>query len=300
MAPLYLIDASIYIFRAWFSLPDTLTGNEDQPVNALYGFFDFVTRFVDEVRPQHLVFAFDNNKGQSFRNDLYREYKANRDPTPIELKRQIAYCRVLVRALGINGVASDNYEADDIIGTLAARARAESRPVVVISGDKDLAQVIGTRDCWWDYTNNKKLDYDGVEHRFGVTPEQIADYLAIAGDPVDNIPGVKGVGAVTAARLIRHFGSLDNLLENIHKIAEMKIRGAKRIAELVKTCENEVVLLRRLTKIHCEVPLPDRFSTRCGTPDQSLFESLGQNVGFSAYRHKRYTDCLTHLCPPPA
>ena len=168
-SPLYLIDASIYIFRAWFSVPQTMLGADQQPVNALFGYFDFLTRFIEENRPQHIVAVFDGKSGKSARKDIYPEYKSNRDPIAKELRRQFALCRLLTRALGVSETAHDDYEADDVIGSLASRAAQEgARPVVIVSGDKDLAQLVERGDAWWDYPRKKQLGYEVVKEQVGV------------------------------------------------------------------------------------------------------------------------------------
>ena len=292
--PIYLIDASIYIFRAWFSLPDTLVGKDKQPANAFYGYFDFLTKFIAETKPQHIVVAFDSS-GQSFRNEILPAYKANRDPTPQALKRQIALCRLLTRAIGISETAHDNYEADDLIGTLAARARKQGRRAVIVSGDKDLAQLVCKGDTWWDYAKGKPLDYKGVKEKFGVYPEQMADLLAIAGDPSDNIPGARGIGPVTATRLLEHFGSLSELLDNAEKITKIKMRGAERVAKTIASCADELVVSKQLTEINCEVPVGDDFPTTTLKPIKASFESLDSQIGFSARRHRQYAKCLELL-----
>lgn len=293
-APLYLIDASIYIFRAWFSMPQTVIGADNQPANALYGYLDFLTRFIDEARPRHIVAVFDG-RGKSFRKDIYPKYKSNRDPAPPELKRQIAFCRLLTRALGVSETSHDNYEADDLIGTLAARSAAQSRPVVIVSGDKDLAQLVGENDAWWDYSRGGRLDSEGVKNQFGVYPGQIVDLLAIAGDPSDSIPGARGIGTVTAVRLLEHFGSLERLLSNPEDIAQVKIRGAKRVASLIREYADEIALSRRLAQIECAAPLDSDFPTAPRAPDTGAFEALSEQVGFSAYRRKQYQRSVDRL-----
>ncbi len=297
MPPVYLVDSSIYIFRAWFSMPDTLVGADGRPVNAFYGFFDFVVRFLGQIRPRHVVFVFDESLEQSHRNDIYPAYKANRDPAPPELKRQFGQCRELVRSFGVSEISDNRYEGDDLIGTLAARARREGRPVVIVTSDKDLAQLVEDDDVWWDFTKGAKLDKDGVTKRFGVSPERIPDMLAIAGDAVDNIPGVPGVGPVTATHLLAHFDSLDELLERWREIENLKLRGAKRIAGLIGEHLETIRLSRRLTEIHCEVPLPDGFTVELGPSDVARFDTLSDDVGLSGYRRRQFAQCVERIKP---
>ena len=276
-------------------MPDDLTDADGRLANAVYGFFNFAVRFLSEARPRHVAFVFDESLEQSHRNEIYPAYKANRDPAPPELKRQFSRCRELVRAFGAAEIAHDRYEADDLIGTLAARARRAGHPVVIVTGDKDLAQLVGDGDLWWDFSRGDRLDGDRIAQRFGVSPERIADLLALAGDPVDNIPGVPGVGPKTAARLLAHFGSLDRLLECWREIEGLELRGAQRIAGLIGEYLETIRLARRLTGIHCGVPLPDEFSLALGPPDAAHFDELSERVGFSDYRRRQFRECVERL-----
>ena len=176
----YLIDSSIYVYRAWFTFPDSLTNNNGEPVNAVYGFIDFVAGLLEEAKPTHLSFAFDQSLTSSFRNTIYPLYKANRDPAPVELKRQFEYCRRFVEAIGYPLLSSDRYEADDLLGTAATRARADGHDVIILSADKDLAQLIEENDILWDYARNRRFTPKKIKEHFGVRPDQIADQLAIA------------------------------------------------------------------------------------------------------------------------
>ncbi len=295
MPPVYLIDSSIYVFRAWFSMPAEWTDAAGRPVGALCGFFDFAVRFLRQVRPQHVAFVFDESLEQSHRNEIYPPYKANREPAPPELKRQFGQCRELVRSLGVSEIADNRYEGDDLIGTLAVRAQRDGHPVVIVTGDKDLAQLIGDDDLLWDFTKGAKLGTAEIAVRFGVAPAQIADMLALAGDSVDNVPGVPGVGPVTAARLLAHFDSLERLLEQWREIENLKLRGAKRIAGLIGEHLETIRLSRRLTGLHCEVPLPDGFTVGLGAPDAARFDALSNDAGFSDYRRRRFNECVESL-----
>ncbi len=245
----YLVDASIYIFRAYYSVPDTLTNDAGQLINALHGFAGFLGGFLDEVKPQHLAVVFDESLTTSFRNDIYPEYKANREPPPEELRQQFAFCRTLVQSLGIADFSSQHYEADDLIGTLAEYMRGEGFRIVVLSADKDLAQLVNTGDMLWDYSRNRKHTYEKIPDWLGVRPEQVADWLALAGDSVDNIPGIPGIGAKTAATLLQHFPTLDEIFAQIDRVADTGIRGAARIQKLLREHEDAALLARRLTGV---------------------------------------------------
>ena len=245
----YLIDASIYIFRAWYSVPDTLYNDAGQPINALHGFAGFLAEFLAEARPEHLAVIFDESLTTSFRNDIYPEYKANREQPPDELKQQFAFCRTLVQSLGLADYSSDTYEADDLIGTLAARMREQDYAVVILSADKDLAQLIEAPDMLWDFARRRRHGFADIPEWLGVEAWQVADWLALTGDSVDNIPGVPGIGAKTAAALLAEFDTLDNLYRQIDAVADVKIRGAARVQRLLQEHREAAMLARQLTGI---------------------------------------------------
>jgi 5'-3' exonuclease len=285
----YLIDSSIYIFRAWFTMPDTLTDLDGHPVNALYGFADFLLNLLEREQPLHVACAFDESLETSYRNTIYPAYKANREPAPPELKRQFQYCRELVRAAGIAEFASDHYEADDIIGTFSRHMRRHGFQNMIISGDKDLAQLLVHQDYWWEYAKNKRMNREDVYEHFGVYPEQIADLLALAGDAVDNIPGVPGIGLKTAARILNKFGTMENALDNIEQIGNMKFRGAKRTQQLLEEHQDKARLSKQLTVIVDDDNLPDDHQALQRRPRETgLLETLLEHFGFGEYRRKRW------------
>ncbi|HKX56479.1 MAG TPA: 5'-3' exonuclease H3TH domain-containing protein, partial [Xanthomonadales bacterium] len=190
----YLVDASVYIFRAWFSMPDEFTNIQGEPTNAVYGFSGFLCSLLEQTAAQHVAIAFDESLSTSYRNEIYPAYKANREPAPEELKRQFQWARDVAQSMGLACYSDPQYEADDLIGTLADYWRDRGHPVCVVSSDKDLAQLIGEGDYWWDFSRNQKLGSAQLLQKFGVLPQQMADYLALTGDAVDNIPGVPGIG----------------------------------------------------------------------------------------------------------
>jgi DNA polymerase-1 len=253
----YYIDASYFIFRAYHSMPPDMMDGEGNATHALYGFARFLSDLLEQVRPERIGIAFDlsTRHGTSVRNAIYPAYKANREAPPADLERQFALCREFCRLLGLAEFASTEYEADDIIGTLAARSRAAGLRNVLVTRDKDLSQLIRDGDVFWDYSGNVRYHYHDIGPRFGATPELIADFLALTGDSVDNIPGVPGVGKKTAAELFAVFGSLDELYANLHRIPLMKLRGAAAIAARLLAHKDAAYLARRLTGIICDVPL---------------------------------------------
>jgi 5'-3' exonuclease len=253
----YYIDASYFIFRAYHSMPPDMVDADGNATHALYGFARFLSDLLEQVRPERIGVAFDLSLRNviSYRNGIYPAYKANRESPPADLERQFALCREFCRHMGVAEYASAEYEADDIIGTLAARSRAAGLRNVLVTRDKDLSQLIRDGDVFWDYTGNARYHYHDIGPRFGAAPELIADFLALTGDTVDNIPGVPGVGRKTATELFRIFGSLDELYENLHRIPLLKLRGASAVAAKLLEHKEAAYLARRLTGIVCDMPL---------------------------------------------
>ena len=283
----YLIDASVYVFRAYYSMPDDMVDAEGNPVNALYGYCRFLGDFIEQVNPEHVAVLFDESLSTSFRTEIYPEYKANRDPAPPELKRQFGQCRRFTKALGLMEWASPRYEADDLIGTLVTHGRAMRRPSTIVSRDKDLAQLLDKEDVFWDFAGKGKVGYEQIPDVFGVWPEQIADFLALAGDAVDNIKGVPGVGKKTAMVLLEHFGSLDNLYANLDKVHEVNVRGAKTLGGKLELHKDAAMLARRLTGIACDAPIDDAESAmQRSTPDLGAINALFDeaNIGTALRR----------------
>jgi 5'-3' exonuclease len=275
----YLIDASVYVFRAYHSLPDDMVDGDGNPVNALYGFCRFIGDFVEQVRPEYLAVLFDESLTSSFRSAIYPLYKANREPAPEELKRQIRQCREFTRALGVMECAHPEYEADDLIGTLVLEGRRVGRASTIVSRDKDLAQLVSRPDVFWDFAGRGKLGYDEIPGVFGVWPEQIADFLALAGDTVDNIPGVPGIGRKTAAALLQHFGSLEAVYANLDRVHEVCCRGARTLALRLETHREAALLARRLTGIACDAPLERSLSClKPAAPDLGAINALFDRV----------------------
>ena len=279
----YHIDASYFIFRAYYSMPPDMVDRDGNATHALYGFARFLSDFLENVRPTRIAVAFDESlRGEtSFRCGIYPAYKANRELPPADLKRQFALCREFCRHLGIAEFASSAYEADDIIGTLAALARAAGLINVVVSRDKDLSQLIREGDVYWDYTGNARYHYHDIGARFGAAPESFADFLALTGDSVDNIPGVPGIGKKTAAELFAHFRSLEDIYANLERVAALKLRGAANLAAKLLAHKETAYLARRLTSIVCDMPLratPEDLSR--GVPDGAALHAFFDTHGF--------------------
>lgn len=252
-APLYLVDASIYIFRAYFSIPSGFEAKNGESVNAVYGYTRFLLDLI-KLQPTHISCAFDESLVSCYRNDIYPEYKANRELPDENLSFQLRQCQRVTTLLGLHNLSLENYEADDIIGTLQSRF-ARDRPVVIVTRDKDLGQLLREGDQLWDFAGDVRSSPHDIEEKFGVRVDQMADFLALAGDSVDNIPGAPGIGAKTAAALLGQFGSLEALLEDTDAVSNSGMRGASRLAETLKEHASMLRTFRQITQINCDVPM---------------------------------------------
>ena len=286
---LYLVDASMYVFRAWHSMPDEFHDADGWPTNAVHGFARFLLELLERERPRHIAIAFDESLDSCFRNAIYPAYKANRDPAPPELRRQFAWCKALCKAVGLVTLAHTDYEADDLIGTAVHIGRRDGFRSVIVSADKDLSQLLQADDEQYDFAKAVRWKADGVKARHGVHAHQIADYLALTGDAVDNIPGITGIGAKSAAILLAHFQSLDALLARIDEVPFLRLRGAAGMATRLREQREHALLWRQLTTIALDAPLPEGGFAR-GHGDGEELASLSDWVGFGPLTRKRLAD----------
>ena len=285
----YLIDSSIYIFRAWYVYDDSITDSNGNPSNAVFGFSDFLYQLIQQKKPEFIACAFDASQTDSYRKGLYPEYKANREPAPEELKVQFQHCRNFCRAVGIAEFGSDRFEADDIIGSLAHRLREQGMAVTIVSADKDLTQlVLGEEDAWWDFARGNVLNSRGVEKQFGVRPDQIADLLALTGDKVDNIPGIPGVGYTTASRILQKFPSVEAVLDNIEEIAAMKFRGATRVQALVNAHKEMLPLNKLLTTVVTDMDFDEEPNLSWNGINAEALREISDLLALSDTMHQRW------------
>jgi 5'-3' exonuclease len=278
---IYLIDASVYVFRAYYSMPPDMLDRDGHPAHALFGFARFLGDLIERARPEYLAVAFDESLTSSFRNRLYPAYKANREPAPADLLHQFGRCREFCRHLGVAEFSSNEYEADDIIGTLHARFREQGMRSTVVTRDKDMAQLIREGDVYWSYADNLQLRHHEIEGHFGVPPERFADYLALTGDAVDNIKGVPGVGPKTAAVLMKEFVSLEELYDNLESVASLPIRGASKLPQKLAQHREAAFLARQLTEIARDMPLAfERAELRRRAPDMTALGAFFDHHNF--------------------
>ncbi len=291
--PLHLVDASIYVFRAWHSMPDEFHDADGWPTNAVHGFARFLLELLEQERPRHIAIAFDEALDSCFRNKLYPAYKANRDPAPEELKRQFTHCKALCAAMGLSVLADNEYEADDLIGSALHQARPHGFRGVIVSADKDMSQLLSAQDEQWDFARGQRWGMAGVKARHGVEATQIADYLALTGDAVDNIPGVTGIGAKSAAILLGHFGSLDTLLTRIDEVAFLRLRGAAQMAARLREQRAHVLLWRQLSTIALDAPLDcDEPDFKRGAADVDMLEGLSESLRFGPMTRRRLREAV--------
>lgn len=252
----HLVDASPYIFRAHFSLPDSIKTPAGAPAAATYGFTSFLLKLIADESPTHLAVAFDRNLNGSFRNDEYPEYKAQRQDPPPELVAQIDSCVEVAEALGAATFIDERYEADDLIATLLARLTPDGHGGVVISSDKDLSQLVTDRVTFLDFANEIRYTPETIREKFGVRPDQITDLLALAGDPVDNIPGVKGIGRKTAAEILAAYDHLEDVYERLEELRASKLRAAKSLYTKLTEHRDVAFLSKRLATVAADAPIP--------------------------------------------
>lgn len=250
---LYLIDGSGYIFRAFFALPQ-LNNSRGLPTNAVYGFIRMLLKLLKEERPSHIAVVFDSPR-KTFRDDLFESYKANRAEAPSDLTVQIPYIHRAVEAFRIRSLVLDGYEADDVIGTLVARATRRRFNTVIVTADKDFMQLVGPHVTLWDTMHDRRTGVREVRERLGVEPSAVVDVMALMGDQIDNIKGVPGIGEKTATALIQHFGSLEKLYANLAAVETTAIRGAKKLATLLAEHRADAELARTLVRIDTDAPV---------------------------------------------
>ncbi|MEN8169380.1 MAG: DNA polymerase I [Pseudomonadota bacterium] len=246
--PLVLVDGSSYLYRAFHAMP-SLSNSRGEATGATYGVVNMLRRLLNDYDPQHVAVVFDA-KGKTFRDELYPEYKAHRPPMPDELRGQIAPIHAMVEAMGFPLIMVEGVEADDVIGTLAVQAEAQGMSVLISTGDKDMAQLVDAKVTLVNTMSDTLMDVAGVEEKFGVTPEQIIDYLALIGDTSDNVPGVSKVGPKTAAKWLQAYGSIDAI---IAKADEIKGKVGEYLRESIAS--GQLLLSRELVTIKCDVAL---------------------------------------------
>lgn len=280
--PFVLVDGSSYLYRAFHAFPP-LTNSAGEPTGAMYGVLNMLKSLISQVQPSHIAVVFDA-KGKTFRDEMFEQYKSHRPPMPDDLRKQIQPLHDIIRALGIPLLVIEGVEADDVIGTLAVAASKANQKVLISTGDKDMAQLVDDNIMLINTMNNTLLDRDAVIEKYGIPPELIIDYLALMGDSADNIPGVAGVGEKTALGLLQGIGSMAEIYANLDKVAELPIRGAKKLGDKLLAEKEMADLSYRLATIKTDVDLditPEQLTLGASNNDQ-LTEYFGR------YEFKRW------------
>ena len=280
--PLVLVDGSSYLYRAFHAFPP-LTNSAGEPTGAMYGVLNMLKSLISQVQPSHIAVVFDT-KGKTFRDEMFEQYKSHRPPMPDDLRKQIQPLHDIIRALGIPLLVIEGVEADDVIGTLAVAASKANQKVLISTGDKDMAQLVDDNIMLINTMNNTLLDRDAVIEKYGIPPELIIDYLALMGDSADNIPGVAGVGEKTALGLLQGIGSMAEIYANLDKVAELPIRGAKKLGDKLLAEKEMADLSYRLATIKTDVALditPEQLTLGASNNEQ-LTEYFGR------YEFKRW------------
>ena len=280
--PLVLVDGSSYLYRAFHAFPP-LTNSAGEPTGAMYGVLNMLKSLISQVQPSHIAVVFDA-KGKTFRDEMFEQYKSHRPPMPDDLRKQIQPLHNIIRALGIPLLVIEGVEADDVIGTLAVAASKANQKVLISTGDKDMAQLVDDNIMLINTMNNTLLDREAVIEKYGIPPELIIDYLALMGDSADNIPGVAGVGEKTALGLLQGIGSMAEIYANLDKVAELPIRGAKKLGDKLLAEKEMADLSYRLATIKTDVDLditPEQLTLGTSNNDQ-LTEYFGR------YEFKRW------------
>ncbi len=287
----YLVDASIYIFRAYFSMPDEWFSPEGDPVNALCGYVQFVLKFLNSAKPQQLAIAYDESLGDCFRNEIYANYKASRALPDEALAYQLAACKAFSEVMAIPTLASTRFEADDIIASLANRAQQNSQQVVIVSRDKDLGQLLRNRDYLWDFAADRQVDRKQFVENFGVLPEQMVDYLALVGDSIDDIPGVPGIGKKTAALLLQQFGSIEQMLDNPEAVLNCGIRGAKSIIVKLVEYRKQMAMAQQLARLETDMQAIKQLSLDWHPPGQDRVRQFLSAFGLENRFRNQINQC---------
>ena len=279
MKNLFLIDGSGFIFRAFYALPP-LTNPQGIPINAVYGYCNMILNIYEKFKPEQMIVVFDTKK-KTFRSDIYKEYKSNRTDPPEELIPQFSIIRDATDALQIPRLEMDGYEADDIIATYTKQAEEKGVSVTIISSDKDLMQLVNKNTKMYDSMKDKFIGVKEVKEKFGVEPSKIIDVQALAGDRIDNIPGVSGIGVKIAAELINNFSSLENVLAKVNEIKQPKRR------QMLIDEKDKALISKKLVTLKCNVDIKKY--------DLNLFQGINQKTALKFFQKHGFKNLISRF-----
>ena len=280
MKNLFLIDGSGFIFRAFYALPP-LTNPDGIPINAVYGYCNMILNIYEKFKPEEIIVVFDTKK-KTFRNDIYKDYKSNRIEPPEELIPQFSIIRDATDALQIPRVEIDGYEADDIIATYTKKAEKEGVSVTIVSSDKDLMQLVNKNTKMYDSMKNKYIGVKEVKEKFGVKPSKVIDVQALAGDSIDNIPGVSGIGIKTAAELINNFNNLENILAKVDEIKQPKRR------QVLIDEKEKALISKELVTLKCDIDLKNKYVFK-------LFKGINQKTALKFFEKHGFKNLISRF-----
>ena len=280
MKNLFLIDGSGFIFRAFYALPP-LTNPQGIPINAVYGYCNMILNIYEKFKPEQMIVVFDTKK-KTFRSDIYKEYKSNRTDPPEELIPQFSIIRDATDALQIPRLEMDGYEADDIIATYTKQAEERGVSVTIISSDKDLMQLVNKNTKMYDSMKDKFIGVKEVKEKFGVEPSKVIDVQALAGDRIDNIPGVSGIGVKTAAELINNFNSLENVLAKVNEIKQPKRR------QILIDEKDKALISKKLVTLKCNVDIKKKY-------DSNLFQGINQKTALKFFEKHGFKNLISRF-----
>ena len=280
MKNLFLIDGSGFIFRAFYAIP-LLTNSQGIPINAVYGYCNMILNIYEKFKPEQMIVVFDTKK-KTFRSDIYKEYKSNRTDPPEELIPQFSIIRDATDALQIPRLEMDGYEADDIIATYTKQAEERGVSVTIISSDKDLMQLVNKNTKMYDSMKDKFIGVKEVKEKFGVEPSKIIDVQALAGDRIDNIPGVSGIGVKTAAELINNFNSLENVLAKVNEIKQPKRR------QILIDEKDKALISKKLVTLKCNVDIKKKY-------DLNLFQGINQKTALKFFEKHGFKNLISRF-----
>lgn len=289
----YLLDASIYIFRHYFALPDTFFNSDGKSVNAVFGYTRFLLNLLTKTKPQWIAAAFDKSLETGFRHKLYPLYKMNRALADDELMYQLDACQRITELLGIRTYASYVFEADDLLATLVRLVEKRGQAAVIMSHDKDLMQLVQRDHVLWDVVNDRTVTAMDVKKQFGVHAWQIPDYLALVGDAIDCIPGVAGIGSKTAAQLLNEFGDVVMLTENVHTLKTRNFRGKEELCHVLEHNPYQVMLYRELTTV-CDKAdgVSHRHTLSLNKPNAKKVDAFFDEMDFGQALRKQFAELM--------
>ena len=291
----YTVDTTGFVLKYWFAMPQIQTKNYES-ISAFLGFCTFFLKLLKKVDPRFITCAFDESLGSCFRNKIFPDYKKNRESAPHELKIQFQLCREFLNLIGVNNLASNKYEADDIINTLSINNREAGISNIVLTNDKDLFQIIYENDVWWNL-NDKKYSHKDLEKKLNFSPQNLPDFLGLMGDSVDNIPGAPGIGEKTASILINKYKNIDNIFDNIDSITSDLGKKFHRYVNIITENKDIICLSKKLsTLVYIDTIKKDNKLIERQKVDLGKIDSFLIKTGMRSGQKDSWISQIKNLC----